>query len=116
MHGITAVLRGFALKSEYLAKAAMPQPLASTTRHGLPTVLLAKSEANCSKPLELLVTRQGSPATLAAATAIAKQCQQAQSVQPALILPGPKVVGVCAGVMALCWRPSKLVTGSFWTS
>jgi len=40
MHAIAAVQRGFALKSESLAKAAMPQWLAITDRRGLQIVLL----------------------------------------------------------------------------
>jgi len=39
MHAIAALPRVFVLKSEFLAKAAMSQWLASTKRHGLPTVL-----------------------------------------------------------------------------
>ncbi len=90
MHANAAIQRGFALNSEPLAKAAMSHWLAITKAHGLPFVLPETSEANCSKPLELLVTRQASLAMLAA-TATAKQCQQAQSVQSALLLPLPTV-------------------------
>ena len=58
MHAITAVPRGFGLKSESLAKAAMSQWLAIMKRHGLLTGLPETSEANCSKPLENSVSVQ----------------------------------------------------------
>ncbi len=58
MHAIAAVPRGFALKSESLAKAAMPQWLAITKTHGLPFVLPEKSGANCFKSLDFVVSVQ----------------------------------------------------------